>query len=198
VKLGFTAAAALKGALRRSRSVTNVGLGGGRQITIDRATTVFEIVLEVFTLRQSVRPLRAIPDDYAGFLVREVNLAPVRKAYLNTWKRLFKELKGWNEQRTMEWAQQWEAGLTGRGISRVYRDGPVKAAFNGLIENEVRVCAGKQYYQLRSAMLDTLLSSNGVSQSLDYHPDLDNGYDWALARRRFKELMAQFGASSSK
>jgi hypothetical protein len=125
------AADALKTELFGIGDITNVQLGGGDVIYVHPdfpGIEERELVLEVCTALRGCPRLDQVPSTFAGFSVRQVHLGDKREAFLNTWKRLFKELKGWDEATTLKWTEQFENKLTGRQESVLYHYGPLKKA----------------------------------------------------------------------
>src|SRR5262249_41626420 len=119
--------------------VTNVNLGGLQIGTAHGVIPVMALVLNVYTLMPLPHVLKDIPSNFSGFRVEQVNLGPQRDAYITTWKCLFRELKGWDESRTLNWAEQYADALAGGPLSTtIYDQGPLKLALSALVEDEVR------------------------------------------------------------
>jgi hypothetical protein len=193
--LADEAAAALKKELASVPAITNVEVGGGQVLSADPIAPIRELTLNVCTLLSESNRLEQIPNRFAGFLVYQLNLGDKRESFLRTWKRLFKELKKWDEGKTVAWAEQWEEALSGRRPSAIYHYGPVKMALSSLVDESVKAAAGDRlqhlYGDIRNAIERT---EDPGSQRIEY-PDTVENYDWEYTRGRIAELIEKYGTA---
>lgn len=125
--------------------------------------------------------------------MRQLNLGERRSAFLNTWKKLFKELNGWSEEQTLEWSEKWSVALSGRAPSAViYHYGPLKTAVSGLLDEKTKRLAGDRLIDLRNDVLKLLMYPNGQEFPAILHPDAVEEYDWGSVRRRLEQIKAKY------
>jgi hypothetical protein len=197
--LALKAAAILRERLKAVPEVELVELGGGEIITIQEPWNhVVQLVLSVCTFLPETQHLAQVPHQLSGFPVQQVNLGDRRDAYLKTWKRLFKELKGWNETETLRWAERWTESLKS-ATSPLYSRGPVTTAVPSLIDKEIQQSVGDRLSDLHSELRDIIICRNpfedqsvALSRALFLHPDTVEDYDWDYVRQRIKELLQKY------
>jgi hypothetical protein len=187
------AARGLREQMEGVSEVTAVEVSEGKSLRVGPPAPAAELVLNVCTLLPESSHLTQIPPRFAGFRVQQVNLGDKRELYLNTWKRLFKELKGWDEETTLAWAEQWKDGLMGRGFSRVYHDRPAKTAVRSLVEESVKAAVGPKIHHLYNDLLGLLEGEEENPNGRPIiHPDTLENYDWERVRRRMAELIKNY------
>jgi len=190
--LALDAAKALRKALASVPEVTVVELGGGDIISVQEPMIHFrELVLNACTLLPESSRLGQIPSQFLGFQVQQVNLGDRVASFLRTWKRLFKELKGWNEQETINWAEQWMESLMG-STSPLYSWGPVKVAIPSLVDGSVQRLAGNNLQNLYGEIRDVIWNVEGGRVSAIQFPDTVEDYDWDSVRKKISELIGKY------
>jgi hypothetical protein len=187
------AAKALKRQLSSIVEITGVEVVGGNVLHVEPMVCVRELVLEACTLLSETNHLEQIPNRFAGFPVHQLNLGDKRECFLRTWKRLFKELKGWDEKTTLTWAEQWEEALSGRRPSAIYHYGPVKMALSSLVDETTKTKAGDRLQALYGEIRNVIeRTEDAGSQRIEYSDAVEN-YDWEYTRRRIAELIEKYG-----
>jgi hypothetical protein len=175
--------------------VSNVVCGPGAEIQpLNAVGGIQELSLYVYTvLPESSRFKQQLPSRFAGFSVQQLDMQPHRDAYLNTWKRLFRELKGWNDDQTSRWAEQWIDALECRRLSAIYGYSPLKVALPELvadiIEDSAAVDLSPLYREIHSAIEEGVTKAGSNTYA---HPDTMANYDWAETRRRFAGLIEEY------
>lgn len=197
--LALQAAAILREDLKSLSEVESVELGGGEAITDEETCShLMRLVLSVCTFLPGSTRLPQLPHQFFGFPVQQVNLGDKREAYLRTWKRLFKELKSWDEAETLRWADNWCDSLKS-ALSPLYSWGPVRVAIPSLIDKEVQTAVGDRLSTLHSELRNIISyqdrandMSPAESRALFQHPDTVENYDWDDVRRRIAELIQKY------
>lgn len=192
--LALHAAALLKKELSSIPEVTNVDLTGGEVLHSGRPPDIIiEKNLNVLTLLPDSDRLEQIPTQFFGFDVQQENLFHQREAYLKTLKRLFKELKGWDEEKTLQWTEKWSEALSGRDPSLIiYEKGPVDRAVQALVDDDVKKAAGDRLIDLHLQLRGIIYRDGNLPWDLTIHPDLIEDYDWALVRKEIAEATQKF------
>lgn len=193
-RMATEAAAALKKELASVLGISNVEVGGGQVLSSNPMLPVRELALDVLTLLPIANRLEEVPNQFAGFSVRQVNLGDKRKSFLRTWTQLFKELKGWDESATLAWVEKWEDDLSGRRPSAIYHYGPVKAALSSLVDERVKATMGDRLQSLYGKIRDVIERTEDVTSMRIEHPDTVEDYDWGYVRRRIAELIETYEA----
>jgi hypothetical protein len=193
--MAMEAAASLRKQLAPFADVTNVEPDAGEIICEDRTIYIHELVLKVYTTLIGAVSIEQLPSQFAGFRVQQLNLGDKREAFHTTWRRLFKELKGWDESETLTWAVKWADALSGRQPSAIYHYGPVKTALSGLVDEKTKKLAGGNLRNLYIEMTDVLENAEDDDSARIQHPDTMASYDWEYARRRTNELIAKYTQS---
>lgn len=196
--LATEAAAALKMQLASVCGITNVEIAGGQVLHLEPPVQVRELVLNVCTLLPESNRLEQIPAGFGGFSVHQFNLGDKRESFLRTWKRLFKELRGWDERATLAWAEKWEEALSGRRPSAIYHYGPVKMALSSLVDDSVKAAAGDRVQHLYSDLRNVIERTENASSQRIEHPDMVENYDWGYVRRRIAELIEKYQDTQSR
>lgn len=190
-EMALTAAAALKRELQSNPAITNVQLGAG-EIIDERPPGPREIVLNVCTVLPDSQCLDQIPDRFAGFVVKQLNLGDKRAAYIKTWRRLFMELKGWDEVRIQKWIERWDDELSGRHLSVIYHYGPVRTFIPELVDEITRRKVGSRL-SLLYGEIENVIERGGAGESnWTQHPDTLNAYDWENVRNQVSLLIEGF------
>jgi hypothetical protein len=187
------AAAGLRKELSAIPEITNVEVEGGKVLHVEPTVCVCELALNVCTLLPESSRLEHIPSRFAGFSVHQLNLGDKRMSFLRTWKRLFQELKGWDERTTLIWAQKWDDALSGRRPAAIYHYGPVKMALSSLVDENVKAAAGNRLQHLYNDIRNVIERTEDVSSQRIEHPDTVEKYDWGYVRRRLAELVEEYG-----
>lgn len=194
-RLAGQAAEELRERMASISEVTGVEIGGGDALGAGELRRLRELVLIVHTLLPEASRLEHIPDQFKGFHVQRSNLGDKREAFLKTWKKLFKELKGWNEEQTLRWAERWADALSGREpSSTIYHYGPVKVAVSGLLEESAKCLTANKLNCLRNDILMLLMHPNGSALPTIHHPDAVEEYDWKSVRQRFEKLIEKYNS----
>jgi hypothetical protein len=191
--MAHDAAAALRKELASIPEITNVEVGGGKVLHVEPIVCVCELALNVCTLLPESSRLEQIPPRFEGFSVHQLNLGDKRESFLRTWKRLFKELKGWDERTTLAWAEKWDDALSGRQPAAIYHYGPVKAALSSLVDASVKAAAGDRLQSLYGDIRNVIERTEDASSHRIAHPDTVESYDWGYVRRRIAELIEKYG-----
>ena len=106
LSLAKEAAGLLRFALIQMDDVTDVQVVSGEIICSDPICPVWELRLGVCTVRSSPRVL-TLPAIFKGFRTVQVDYGPKRDAYIATWKFFFREVRGWDEKRILNWASNY-------------------------------------------------------------------------------------------
>jgi hypothetical protein len=195
--MAMEAAKALKIELVSIPEVTGVDIGGGRYLNVDPLNPMLnirELTLIVYTLFRDSYRLNQIPSRFGGFIVEQLNLGAKRDSYIRTWIRLFKELRGWDESKTVGWAKQWDDALSGRTVttSVMYEHGPVKVALPALIDRRTKEAAGARLqflYQDIQKIVERI-DEHDETERIE-HPDTVENYDWEHVRKSMAESISR-------
>jgi hypothetical protein len=198
-RLAMEALQILRKELKAVPEVTWVVLGMGEFLSLSWVPPAMVYSLDVCTLQPESFKIDRLPAEIMGFRVRQVNLGDKRDGVVRVWKRLFKEIRGWSEEQTREWAKKyegWEESPHGFGL--VYDKGPVKLAVPYLIDEQTRALLGAPSRE-SSDLCDEIYSviTEKEPYSTGFPPlvrpgALDN-YDWDDVRRKIQELAEKYG-----
>jgi hypothetical protein len=133
-----------------------------------------------------------LPSRFAGFTVHQLNLGDKRKAYLETWKRLFKELKAWDDETTLKWAEKWDDALSGRRPSAIYHYGPVKMALSTIVDDSTKASLGSKLGSAYTEMISIIERTQDKESRRVEHPDTMANYDWSYTRRGIRDLIEKY------
>jgi hypothetical protein len=195
MKLAEEAAADLKDQLRRIPEVTNVRPGAEEFMSVEDVPVRIPFLnLNVCTLLPEGSKLANIPLRHSGFNVELLNLGDKKDAYLRTWKRLFKELKGWNEKEALVWAGRYADDLAGGNLfTAIYSQGPVKLALSALVDKHVRereAAAGRHYTELDHKILAIFREAVRKAGASNYDdPDVADKLDWEAVKKSIDNLL---------
>jgi hypothetical protein len=192
-KLAAEAATALKSKLNAIAEVKGVEVGSGDVLPVDDGR-ICELVLNVCTLLPEPAHLDQVPSHYSGFQVQQMHLGTRREAYLNTWKRLFRELRGWSDEKTLQWAERWRDSLS-LYPSQVYHYGAVKIALPTLVDDSIKKLAGDRLRLLEREIFLTITHPKGVASETILHPDVVDDYDWNFVKNRINQLVREFSGT---
>jgi hypothetical protein len=194
------AAKMLRNELKSTPEISSVNLIGGHSLLFSSQGPVHEWVLEVCGLQAGFK-IDKLPAEMMGFRLVQVNLGDKREAYLRVWKRLFKEIRGWSEEQTLEWAKKWAGGFDRSG-SIILSSGPDKWAAPSLIDDETKALLGfpSPAFSDLSDEIRRLITEKEVygpsGSGTGYPPLLRPGaldeYDWDEVRRKFRELVEKY------
>jgi len=199
-QLAIDAAGNLHKEMESVPEVTCVETTHGGIIYVDKSIiNVRELVLNVCTFLPGGVPLENLPSRFQGFGICQTNLGDRRLDFLNTWMRLFKEIRGWNDDTTLRWAEKWTDGLKGRGRCVLYHYGPVKIAVPSLIDEAAQQAVGDRLQKLYGEMTQIIEQGSGESGRVE-HPDTVENYDWGYVRERLSRLIVSYmgGPPASK
>jgi hypothetical protein len=192
--MALLAARELRHELVSIPEVTNVNLGGQQIGTAHGVIPVMALILNVCTLMPRPHVLKGVPSNFSGFRVEQVNLGPERDAFINTWKCLLRELKGWDESKTLKWAERYADALAGGPLcTAIYDRGPLKLAFSAIVDDEVRrneALRGHDSSRLNNEMLSILRDATRLAGSTEFnHPDKAEGLNWDSVRKKIGDLL---------
>jgi len=161
---------------------------------------VHEWVIEVCSLQPGFK-LDKLPAQVMGFRLVQVNLGDKREAYLRVWKRLFKEIRGWSEEQTLEWAKKWEGGFERSG-STLLSSGPDKLAAPNLIDDQTRALLGfpsRDFSDLSDEIRREITEKelygpcgSGTGFPPLVRPGALDEYDWDDVRRKIRKLVEKY------
>lgn len=199
-RLAMEAVQLLRKELKAVPEVLDIGLGSD-VIGGSYSSPVLEHSIVVRTLQPESFKIDQLPTQARGFRVWQVNLGDLPDAYMRVWKRLFKEIRGWSEEQTLEWAKKWEAGLKSH-ISIIFSSGPDKLASTNLVDEQTKALLGfpsRNFSDLCDEIRALITEKerygpNGSGTGLP--PLVRQGaldeYDWDYVRRRFHELVDKY------
>jgi hypothetical protein len=159
-----------------------------------------EYALYVTTLQSESFKIDRLPDQFMGFQVRRINWGDWPDAYMRVWKRLFKEIRGWSEEQTLEWAKKWGDGIKSYN-SVFFSSGPDKLAAPNLIDDQTKTLLGSHDYNdlihdIRALITEKEIygpSGSGTGFPPLVRPGALDEYDWDYVRRRIRELVEKYG-----
>lgn len=187
--LAFEARAELESDLRKHDPEANVQLGPGESLSEDPLQPCVEIVLHAFNCQT------VLDSVFCGFQVVAIDVNSRKQQFLDVWRRLFKELKGWNDSQTISWAQRWMDALEGRKPSAITHYGPVEAALPELVGEEIKKREQKEQHRLPiHNEIRAIFSRNGIStygSRLDLSEMLDK-VNWIRVKREYEEAIAKY------
>lgn len=204
--LAIEAAKILRTKLKGTPGVSSVNLIGGTFLVTSQGLPVPEWVIEVCSFQPGFK-LDDLPDQVMGFRVLQVNLGDKREAYLRVWKRLFKKIRGWSDEQTLEWAKKWEGGFESSG-SIILSSGPDKLAAPSLIDDQTKTLLGfpsRAFSDLSDEIRHLITekelygpSGSGTRFPPLVRPGALDEYNWDYVRRRIRELVQKYTQKQKK
>ena len=192
----FKAAGMLQRKLKPFSEVTCVRPIAGAIIYQAGPHYIPEHILHVYTLLPKSVQLAQLPAEFRGFGVQQVNLKEQRDAYLATWKRLFKELKGWDGRQTFKWAAKWDYDLKD-GSSVLYHKGPIDRAVPSLVDENVKKLIGKKIINFYHDIQSVIEKTDGNETLPIRHPDTVSDYNWSHIRKKIGEVVKKYSTNKA-
>ena len=194
------AAQSLGKKLKKIPEVTHVTIGSGEIIHwLAPGIPVLMLILRVCTSSPESQKIKNLPSRFGGFRVEQLNLGDKRDAFLATLKCCLKELKGWNETKTMKWVKQRDLidALQGGCLAGpVYSHGPVKEALACVLDERIRKAvktAGNDFIYLRNDLLSVLWNAAKKANSSECdHLDKIKNYNWKVVRKNIKDVIEKY------
>src|SRR6266850_4136927 len=175
-EIALRASFELKKQLASISEVTNVRTAAGEEFYVAETFTCWDLILEVCTVLPESAYLQGIPSRFSGFAVHQVHLGDKRAAFLKTWKKLFLELKGWDEEKTLKWAAKWADSLSGREERFLYDKGPIRTAALAIMsETMADALTPNDRYTLCPKIVTVIIGPLPRNSPLQWHPDMVEG-----------------------
>ncbi len=191
-EIALRASFELKKQLAAISEVTNVRTGAGEEFYDAQTFSYCNLILLVCTLLPESAYLQGIPSRFSGFAVHQVHLGDKSAAILKTWKKLFFELKGWDEEKTLKWAAKWADSLSGREDRFLYDKGPIRTAASAIMsETMADALTPDERCGLCPRIVTAIIGRMPSKSPLQWHPDLAEDYDWSYARQRINQLILE-------
>lgn len=143
----------------------------------------------VTTALYTPQRIEELPDRFCTFRVVQEPVLDNRDHFLKVWSIVLNEMLGWDESRTLKWAERWDDELNGRkAASMFYHDDPYTRILPLIVAESVPPDSlrGYQDIELQNAVCRAIRSRG--SEPIWLTP-----YDWDAARFRVNDLLGQIG-----
>ena len=199
-RLAMEAVQLLRKELKAVREIHYIA-AGSNQLDGSHSSPVLEHFIVVSTLQPESFRIDCLPARFMGFRVWQINHGDWPAAYIRVWKRLFKEIRGWSEEQTLEWVKKWEGGLQSHS-SIIFSSGPDKLAAPSLIDDETKAVLGfpsRAFSDLSDEIRHLITekelygpSGSGTGYPPLVRPGALDEYDWDDVRRRIRDLVEKY------
>lgn len=152
--------------------------------------TFFEPTICVCTALFPPQRIEELPDRYATFPIVQEQMEENKQTTIDIWKHLLSELLSWPESKVIDWAKQYEDGLTGRD-AWFYHETACYYVAPLLIPEKVRARLqdrGTAFIHL-GAEVQSAIEIDGKAPL--FIPD----YDWDAARQRIHTILSNAASS---
>jgi hypothetical protein len=132
--------------------------------------------------------IEELPDRFCTFRVAQEAILGVRDEYLRYWMLLFRELLGWTEAQTLDWARSYDSDLNGAHNQLFYHEDPYYYALPEVVRQSVppEQTQGWPLIDLTGDVCKAIRSHG--SEPIWLSP-----YDWDAARSRVNVVLDKVG-----